>query len=351
MSGAGGIGRPEWRELPIYRPESGTAAVDLSDNTSRFGVPPSALAVLRDPATADVARYPDAYGAPLREALAAYAGVDPEAIVTGCGSDDVLDSSIRAFGRPGARFAFLDPTFPMAPLFARLNSLEPRGVPLAADGRFDPDALLADDPAVVYLCSPNNPTGGRLDPDAVDRVIARAPGVVLLDEAYAEFAGLTRVADAPRTRGLLVTRTLSKAFGLAGLRVGWACGSPEMVLEVERSRGPFTVNRIAERAATAAVRHDVAWVLERAAEAVRLRDRLAGALRERGLSPLPSAANFLLVPLPGAPRIAAAMLERGVAVRAFEGLTGVGDAIRIHAAPWPELERALAALVEAIACG
>ncbi len=344
------IGRAEWRELPIYRPGAGPVEIDLSDNTSRFGVPPSALAELADPASASVSRYPDAYASPLREALAAYAGVRPEEIVTGCGSDDVLDSAIRAFGRPGERFAFLEPTFPMAPLFARLNGLAPAAAHLAATGTFDPDALLAGDPEIVYLCSPNNPTGALLDPDAVERVIERAPGVVILDEAYAEFAGVARVGEAPRRRGLLVTRTLSKAFGLAGLRVGWAAAGEAMVREVERSRGPFTVNLLAERAATAAVRHDVAWVLERAAEAVRMRERLAGGLRDLGLTPLRSHANFLCVPVPGASRVAAAMRERGVAVRAFDGLPCVGDALRINVAPWPELERVLGVLKEALAC-
>ncbi len=338
------IPRPEWRDLPLYRPVPSATAVDLSDNTSRFGVPPSALAALQDGAMAAVTRYPDAYAAPLKEALAAYAGVAPEYVATGCGSDDVLDSAIRAFGRPGDRFAHLEPTFPMAPRFARLNGLEPYAAPLGRDGAFDPDALLARDPAIVYLCSPNNPTGARLDPGAIARVIARAPGVVIVDEAYAEFSGEDWISAAPHRPNLLVTRTLSKAFGLAGLRVGYACGAGTLLRDVELSRGPFKVTATAERAATAAVRHDVAWVRARAAEAVAMRERLAAGLGALGLAPLPSAANFVLVPVPGAPRVAALMREAGVAVRPFEALPGVGDALRITAAPWDELECALSAL-------
>jgi histidinol-phosphate aminotransferase len=350
MSGPRALVREEWRDLVVYQPSSSPVELDLSDNTSRFGVPPSALAVLREDAATGVARYPSAYGEGLKRALADYAGVTPGEVATGCGSDDVLDSAIRAFARPGERFAHLAPTFPMAERFARLNGLEVGDAPLAADGSFDPAALLAGDPAVVYMCSPNNPTGASLDPGAVEYVLAHAPGVVLLDEAYAEFAGTGRAADAPARRGLVVVRTLSKAFGLAGLRVGYACAEASLVRQIELSRGPYKVGSTAERAAEAAVRNDLGWVRERAGEAVKMRGRLAAELRVRGFATLPTDANFVLVPLPGAPRIAAAMRATGVAVRPFEALPGVGDALRITAAPWPELERALAALEEAARC-
>jgi histidinol-phosphate aminotransferase len=342
--------RPEWSDLELYRPPQAPVAINLSDNTSRFGVPPAALAVLRDESMTAVTRYPDTYASPLKEALAGYAGVTPAEIATGCGSDDILDSSFRAFARPGERLAYLAPTFPMAAYFARMNGIASTSTPLSPDGTFDPELLLAGDPALVYLCTPNNPTGAALDPAAVERVLARARGVVIVDEAYAEFAGPGWLARAPRLPGVLVARTMSKAFGLAGLRVGYACGSAELVQQVELSRGPFKVTSVAERVATAAVRHDVDWVRARAAEAVTLRERLADELRARGFAPLPSAANFVLVPVPGAPRVAAAMRARGVAVRPFAALPGIGDALRITAAPWNELELALAALTEALAC-
>jgi histidinol-phosphate aminotransferase len=342
--------RSEWNDLALYQTAQSPVAVDLSDNTSRFGVPPSALAVLRETSADTVARYPSGYGEPLKEALAEYTGVGAAELVTGCGSDDVLDSAIRAFGRPGETLSSLTPTFPMPARFARLNGLRLRESPLRADGSFDPDALLEDSPAIVYLCSPNNPTGALLDGAAVDRVIARATGVVILDEAYAEFSGVSRVAQAPARGTLLVVRTMSKAFGLAGLRVGWAAGAAALVRDIELSRGPYTLGALAERAAAAALRHDAAWVMARAAEAVSARESLAAGLRALGLSPLPSAANFLLVPVPDAPRIAARMRESGVAVRSFANLPGFGDALRIHAAPAAEQDAALAALKEALAC-
>lgn len=341
--------RSEWNGLKLYQTPESPVALDLSDNTSRFGVPPSALAVLRGAQDEWIARYPSGYGEPLKRALAAYAGVKPEQIVTGCGSDDVLDSAVRAFARPGDTLASIAPTFPMPARFAQLNGLRVRETPVARDGGFDPSALLLGDPAIVYLCSPNNPTGASLDGDAVDRVLAHASGIVILDEAYAEFAGTSRTAAAPALGRVLSVRTLSKAFGLAGLRVGWAAGHEALVRDVELSRGPYTVNALAERAAAAALTHDVDWMRARVAESLAAREALETGLRALGLEPLPSRANFVLAPVPDAPALAARLRERGLGVRAFANLPGYGDALRIHSSPPAEQDRALALLKEALA--
>ncbi len=326
--------------------DRGGAEIDLSDNTNRFGVPPAAAAALAafDPARAT--RYPTASNGALREALAAYAGVAPAEVVTGCGSDDVLDSALRAFGAPGDRVAFSAPTFVMVAHYARANALEPVAVPPGPGGVPDVDALLAARARHVYLCSPNNPTGGTLPDGALDRVLATTEGLVILDEAYAEFAGESAIAGAPARARLLVARTMSKAFGLAGLRIGWGAGAAELVLAIEKARGPYRVNAAAEAVALAALEHDRDWVRESAAEAVRARERFALALRGAGFAPLPSAANFVLVPVADAGAAEAVLRERGVAVRAFPALPGVGDALRITVAPWPVLERALRALRE-----
>jgi len=143
---------------------------------------------------------------------------------------------------------------------------------------------------------------------------------------------------------VLVVRTLSKAFGLAGLRVVYAIGQPATVMEVEKSRGPYKVNAIAEHVAVTALREDRAWVDEHIRLAVELRERLAEALRAMGLVPMPSAANFVCVPVAGAVEVGQALRARGVAVRPFPALPHVGDALRISVGPWPELSRLLAAL-------
>jgi histidinol-phosphate aminotransferase len=210
--------------------------------------------------------------------------------------------------------------------------------------------LATADARIIYICSPNNPTGTVASRGAVERLIANASGVVLLDEAYAEFFG-TSVLDLARASDrVLVVRTMSKAFGLAGLRVGYAVGAPAVVAEVEKSRGPYKVSTVAERAAVAALVHDQTWVAERIDDARASRDRLATSLRALGLGPLPSQANFVFVPIADAPGVARRMRERGVAVRAFRGLPIVGDALRITAGPEPMMDQALDALAEALSC-
>jgi histidinol-phosphate aminotransferase len=344
------LARAAYREVSLYTVESVPCAIDLSDNTNLWGAPPGARQALRELADGSFTRYPSAYASALKSALAAYAGVHASHVVTGCGSDDVLDSAIRAFAEPGDRLAFCAPTFAMIPIFARLNGVESVVVPMTAAWDLDSDALAKTDARIIYVCSPNNPTGTTASRAALERVIANAPGVVILDAAYAEFADDDYLDLAAASDRVLVVRTMSKAFGLAGLRVGYAVGAPTLVAEVEKSRGPYKVSMAAERAGLAALAHDRAWVTDRVVDACTSRDRLAESLRTLGLAPFPSRANFVLVPVPCAPTIARRMRERGVAVRAFEALPAIGDALRITAGPAPVMARALAALEDALAC-
>jgi histidinol-phosphate aminotransferase len=328
--------------IPLYAPGTAPCAVDVSDTVNLWGAPPAALDALRAAAaTATVAHYPALYNAELREPLAAYAGVRAEHVVTGCGSDDVLDCAIRAFGEPGGggTLAHASPTFSMVPVYARANGLTPVGVPLTGDDyAVDADALLATGASIIYLCSPNNPTATPVARDAVLRVVERARGLVILDEAYAEFVladGRARAEvftpEAPGWGRVLVLRTLSKAFGLAGLRVGYGVGHAAVVREVEKARGPFKVTYPAEKAALAALADSpggLAWVRARAAAAVAQRERLLAGLRALGLVPAPSVANFVFAPVAGAAEVARRLRARGVGARVFGGLPLVVPALR-----------------------
>lgn len=364
MSSASGtvrsLARAEVRALPLYSPDLAECAVDVSDNTNLWGPPPAARRALAAAPDAAISRYPSLYSAPLRSAVARYLGLHGDAkagVVTGCGSDDVIDSTMRAFGAPGDRIAFSAPTFSMIPTFARLNGLEPVSVPLTE--RFDVDAerLVSVNAKITYLCTPNNPTATALSREAVEYVAANAQGVVLLDEAYAEFAPETFVDLVTRFERLIVSRTFSKAFGLAGLRVGYGVGAPETVAMVERARGPYKVNALAERAVLAALDESddaLGWVRTHAALAVENRERLAAGLRAIGFAPLPSAANFLFVPTARAAMLARRMREHGVLVRAFAGLPrdivvlaeSNGEALRIGVGPWEVMQQVLGTLEE-----
>jgi histidinol-phosphate aminotransferase len=352
------------RGLPLYAPDVAPSTLDVSENVNLWGTPPASLRALVSAPTERVNRYPSLSSAPLRDAALRYLGLSSASglgFVTGCGSDDVLDSAIRAFGEPGDEVAFAAPTFVMIPIFTRLNGLVPAVVPLGPSYEVDPQRLVDRRAKITYLCTPNNPTSTAMSREAVEYVVEHAAGLVILDEAYAEFAPEVFVTLVTRSERLLVTRTFSKAFGLAGLRVGYGVGSTAIVDAVARARGPYKLNAFAEMAAVAALSDDadaLGWVTDRAALAVTVRERLAGRLRALGLEPAPAAGNFLFVPTSRAPAIAREMRARGVLVRALSGLpqdvpalqVAEGNALRIGVGPWESMERLLDVLQEAITC-
>ena len=368
MTNDRGAGLPQPRTavrgLPLYAPDVAACTVDVSENVNLWGSPPASLRALTNAPTERVSRYPSLYSSPLREAVLRYLGLSSAAdvgLVTGCGSDDVLDAAIRAFGESGDEVAFSAPTFVMIPIFARLNGLVPAVVPMGPSYEVDPQRLVDRRAKITYLCTPNNPTSTAMSREAVEYVVEHAAGLVILDEAYAEFAPDVFTSLVIRSERLLVTRTFSKAFGLAGLRVGYGVGSAAIVDAVTRARGPYKLNAFAETAAIAALSDDadaLGWVTERAALAVAIRERLAAALRALGLEPAPAAGNFLFVPTPRAEAIAREMRARGVLVRSLSGLpqdvtalqAADGRALRIGVGPWESMERLLDALGEALAC-
>ena len=327
--------RAIYRDIALYSPDRTPCCIDLSDNTNAWGMPPASRDAISD--CAPSSRYPSVYAARLKDALSDYIGLPPESITTGCGSDDVLDSAIRAFADSGDRIAFPEPTFPMIPIFARMNGLSP--VPCALEDTVSSDAR------IIYLCSPNNPTGLSIERGLIEEILRRSSDsqIIIVDEAYAEFAE-TDVRDlVDRCDRLIVTRTMSKAFGLAGLRVGYAFGHAQLIAEIEKSRGPYKVSAIAELAAVAALTTGRPWVDEHIGLVIANRRRFEEELFDRGLLPLRSSANFVFFAIERAAEIARAMRSREVAVRAFDKPSG----LRITIGPWPQMIETLSAFDEA----
>lgn len=335
--------RPTLAAIERYLPTRPPCELDLTDNTNLFGVPPSVQALLAAPPSAAVTRYPAPYADALREALAGVVGAAVENVVTGCGSDDVLDATFRAFGEPGDALAYCPPTFSIVSSFARANALVPKAVPLELD------ALASSGARLIYLCSPNNPTGAVLPEGFVEALLERTSAVVVLDEAYVEYAARESMAKrAASLERLVVVRTLSKAFGLAGLRIGYAVGNAALIAQIEKTRGPYKVGGLAEAAGVAVLTRDAAWV-QRGIDVVKASRRdFVEVLRTNGFAPLPSEGNFVLVPLAkSATEVASRMRERGVSVRAFSSLQGVGEAVRISIGTEAMMKTCLAALQEA----
>ena len=336
--------RASYRDIPLYSTPKERSAIDLSDNTNLWGAPPSALRTLRATAEESVTRYPTAFEPELREALATYAGVSPDMIVAGCGSDDVLDSAIRAFAEPGDVLCLPAPSFSMIPVFARTNGLVPVEVPLTERLDADAEAMLETRARITYLCSPNNPTGEAFSRESVGQIVRQAAGLVIIDQAYAEFGGESFTDLVSEGRPVLVTRTLSKAFGLAGLRLGYGIGSPEIVGEIMKARGPYKVSALAGHAAVAVLDNDQGWVDEHVTDVVANRARFRKELALRGITSLPSAANFVLLPVKDCAAVAGELRRLGIGVRALPSLPGIGDAVRIGIGPWDLMERCLDAL-------
>jgi histidinol-phosphate/aromatic aminotransferase/cobyric acid decarboxylase-like protein len=168
--------------------------------------------------------------------------------------------------------------------------------------------------------------------------------LVIIDQAYAEFGGESFTDLVATGRPVLVTRTLSKAFGLAGLRVGYGIGSPEVVAEIMKARGPYKVNALGERAAIAALENDRTWVADRIADVAANRTRFSQELARRDIQSLPSAANFVLLPVKNCAVVTEQLRSLGIGVRALPSLPVIGDAVRIGIGPWELMQRCLDAL-------
>ncbi|MEV6820857.1 histidinol-phosphate transaminase [Nocardiopsis dassonvillei] len=276
-------------------------------NTNENPHPPSArLAKALAEAVADTAlglnRYPDRDAVRLREGLAAYLGhgLTADRVWAANGSNEVLQQILQAFGGPGRSAMGFEPSYSMHPIISRGTGTAWVPVPRGADFRVDVDAALAaiaeHQPSVVFLTSPNNPTGTALDLADTERVLAAAPGVVVVDEAYAEFrregtpSALSLLPDHPR---LVVSRTMSKAFALAGARVGYLAAHPAVVDALQLVRLPYHLSAVTQTVALTALDHAdelLAAVADLRAE----RDSLVAWLREQGFSVAESDANFVL---------------------------------------------------------
>jgi len=308
------------RKLHAYEEEAG-GGLNLMANTNLFGPNPAVEAALLRMRGDRFSEYPTLTSAALREAIGKKLGVDPAGVVTGNGSNDLIDVLCRTFLSPGERVAYHWPCFSMIPVFARLNHGSPAGVPLGPEWSLDPEALVAAEGQVTFVVRPNNPTGNAFPRRDVERVVEGARGLVVIDEAYVELLGGESFVKEVREgrENLIVLRTFSKAHGMAGLRVGYSVSHPALAEEMTKVRGPFRLDTLAETAATIALADD--RYLNGVVEGVRAeRLNLKRTLEDRGFTVFRSDANFLLTKPPVDPkRLAAALAEQGVHVRDFGG--------------------------------
>lgn len=350
--------RPELAELTAYAPAPIPAgAVRLDANESPWALSPEARASLASALSrVELHRYPDVRATALREAIAADQGVHPDALVLGCGSDEVIALLLNALAAPraGADHAtvlFPTPTFVMYRQTALSLGLRPYGV--ALDDAFDLalDPLLADlrlrRPNVVFLASPNNPTGTLFSHDRLTALLeASGDTLVVLDEAYAAFSGVRYGDLCARFPHAARLQTLSKV-GLAALRVGWAILPPGVAAAVEKVRQPYNLNALSQAAALHCMTELRAEIDLAAQRVVAERARVEPMLRAvDGLTVTPTAANFWWIAVPDdAARVSSAMRDRGVVVRSFHAHGGaLTRRVRITVGTPAENDRMLEAL-------
>jgi histidinol-phosphate aminotransferase len=319
--------RPELSGLPVYVPgKTVPGAIKLASNETVFGPLPSVRAAI-ERATDIVNRYPDNGCLQLKAALAKHLGSDfaPENIAVGCGSVSLCQQLVQITSSVGDEVIFGWRSFELYPPQVQISGATAIKVPLT-DHTFDLDAMLAavtERTRLIFVCNPNNPTSTVVDPDALSRFIQSVPSHILIaiDEAYVEYIrdgmapdslGLTR-----EHRNVVVLRTFSKAYGLAGLRIGYAVGDPGLITALDQVYVPFTVSSLAQVAAIASLQA-ADELLARTDALVAERARVGAGLRDVGFELPPAQANFVWLPLgPRTPDFVTRAADAGIVVRPY----------------------------------
>ncbi len=327
--------RPDLATVPAYVPgKTFPGSVKLASNEVTFGPLPSVAAAIAD-AAASLNRYPDNGMVELTEALAKRLGVTPDNIQTGCGSVSLCQNLITITTTPGDEVLFGWRSFETYPLATRVAGATPVQIPLTGDHTYDLAAMaeaITERTRLIFVCNPNNPTGTIVTADDLVDFLDRVPPeiVVALDEAYIEYVRPSQAQSYDaielhrRYPNLVVLRTFSKAYGLAGLRIGYAIADPTVIDGLRRVHVPFSVNTLAQAAAVACLAADDE-LLARTEAVVAERDRVTTRLRDLGYRVADSQANFVWIDL-GADALdfAAASIDHGVVIRPF-----AGDGVRV----------------------
>ncbi len=359
---------PALAELPVYQPgrpieevarELGLPVEDilkLASNENPLGPSPGALRAIQE-ALPRVNLYPDGNAFYLKQKLAAHLGVQPANLLLGNGSNELIELIGHAYMAPGVDVVVSEFCFAVYPLVTRLFGANLIVVPAKRYGHDLGAMLRAITPRtrVVFVANPNNPTGTVVSPAELEQFVDALPRQILLvlDEAYIEFLDsppnlLARVRAGTQPN-LILLRTFSKIYGLAGLRLGYGIGAPELIVLLDKARQPFNVNALAQVAATAALddTEHVRRTRENNAQGVRF---FEAAFARMGLEFIPSAANFILVRVGEGRRVFERMQRQGVIVRAMDSY-GLGEWIRITVGTPAQNQRCVQVLAQALGPG
>ena len=323
----------------------------LNTNENPYGPSPKAIAAMQAAVADSLKLYPDPSALALRQSIARFYGVDADEVFVGNGSDEVLAHAFVALLKHEQPLLYPDITYSFYPTYCRLFGIEPVEIPLKDD--FTIDLKDYDRPCgAIILPNPNAPTGVGLPLAAVEKLVAEHPDQpVVIDEAYIDFGGESAIPLTRKYDNLLVIHTLSKSRSLAGLRVGYAIGQRPLIDALERVKDSFNsypIDRIAQAGAAAAI-DDRAWFDETRGKVIESRERVTGALRQRGFEVLPSQANFVFArhPAHSGEALAKGLRDRAVLVRHF-AKPRISDFLRITIGTAEECDRLIAAVEEIV---
>jgi len=345
--------RPGLRRLAPYQAPQLDARARLNTNECPYPLPEAFREELAEAIrTQTLNRYPDREALDLREALARHVGHTLEGTWVANGSNEIIEQLLLAYGGPKRRVVVFEPTYVLHERLAWIAHSDVERVELEPPWRIGADDMVRKHrhghPAVVFICSPNNPTGNAQDPDIVAAAAGFARGeLFIVDEAYIEFGGASMLPYLEHLPNLVVVRTFSKAFALAGARLGYCLASPEVVEDLRRVRLPYHLSALTQAAGLAALNHVAAAesILGRVREQ---RDRILAALPTLGVETFPSDANFVLFRPPrSAADVWRGLLDRGVLVRDLADV--VPGCLRVTAGTPEEVDLFLSALEEVLA--
>jgi histidinol-phosphate aminotransferase len=347
--------KPEVRSLAAYTLAARQAPVKINQNENPYDLPDALKRrVMERALSRPWSRYPDFDPKELIDALAAFSRWRPDGVLAGNGSNELIEAFLLVTVGAGTRVVIPEPTFTLYALMTRILGGEAVRVPLGPELEYDAEALRRaqrdSGASVTIVCTPNNPTGGLLDLGEIEALCDASDGLVVIDEAYHDFSGVTAVPLLERHPNLVVLRTFSKAMSLAGARVGYLLASPDLVREVNKARLPYNVNFFSQMAALATLEE---WAAFRRVvdELIAERERVFGELLGTpGVKPYPSRANFILFELLEADpkRVFEALYADGVLVRDVTAYPRLGRALRVSVGSPAENAAFLAGLRKAL---
>ncbi len=339
--------RPSLKGLSLYYNPEIEEKVRMDTSTNLLGANPVAEEVLEDCKKMDLNQYPRPYSDDLRKALADFYSLSLDHFVAGNGSDEILDIIFKSFMDYGERIVMPYPTYSLHDYFVRINGGTWELVDLDQDYQLRVDEMLDTEGKMLILCTPNNPTANSFRKGDVERLVREWEGPVVVDEAYGEFSECSFIPLVDEYRNLIVTRTFSKAYGLAGMRIGYSVAHPDLTSIMLRVRIPYSLDRVSERMAIAALKNRD-YVEEIVSVVNRERDRLKEGLEFMGFHTYPSSTNFMMArsPVPSG-ELTSRLEEKGVLIRDFGDKRGLENCVRTTIGT-PELNSLLLEKIEEV---